>query len=53
MSDVAWLFVAFLAVWAGIGAYLASLAARQRRLERRLDELGRTARGPDAGPHGH
>ncbi|HEX2051326.1 MAG TPA: CcmD family protein [Actinomycetota bacterium] len=53
MSDVAWLFVAFLAVWAGLGAYLASLAARQRRLERRLDEVARDARGPDRGPYGH
>ena len=41
MSDVAWLFVAFLAVWAGIGGYIVSLGARQRRLERRLDELTR------------
>ncbi|HVL65243.1 MAG TPA: CcmD family protein [Actinomycetota bacterium] len=39
MSDVAWLFVAFLAVWAGIGAYLFTIAARQRRLERRLEDL--------------
>jgi CcmD family protein len=39
VSDVAWLFVALLAVWVGIGAYLASVSARQRRLERRLDEL--------------
>ena len=44
MSDVAWLFVALLAVWAGIGGYLLALGARQRRLERRLDEL--TARRP-------
>lgn len=40
MSDVAWLFVAFSAVWIALGAYLLSIAARQRRLERRLDELG-------------
>lgn len=39
MSDIAWLFVAFAAVWVGIGAYLVSLSARQRRLERRLQEL--------------
>jgi CcmD family protein len=40
MSDLAWLFVALLAVWVGIGAYLLSIAARQRTLERRLDALG-------------
>ena len=40
MSDIAWLFVAFMAVWVGIGGYLLSIAARQRTLERRLDELG-------------
>ena len=39
MSDVGWLFVAFAAVWIGIAAYALSLGARQRRLERRLDEL--------------
>ncbi|MDQ4028756.1 MAG: CcmD family protein [Actinomycetota bacterium] len=46
MSDVAWLFIAFMAVWAGIGVYLVTLAARQRSLERRLAELDRRdARG--------
>ncbi len=39
MSDVAWLFVAFAAVWVALGAYLVSIAARQKRLERRLDDL--------------
>ena len=39
MSDVAWLFVAFAAVWVALGAYLLSIASRQRRLERRLDDL--------------
>ncbi len=39
MSDIAWLFVAFAAVWVALGAYLLSIAARQHRLERRLDEL--------------
>ena len=39
MSDVAWLFVAFAAVWVALGAYLLSIAARQKRLERRLDDL--------------
>lgn len=44
MSDVAWLFVAFLVVWIGIGLYLFSLGARQRKLEQRLDELLRDPR---------
>ena len=39
MSDIAWLFVAFAAVWVAIGAYLLSITARQRQLERRLDDL--------------
>lgn len=39
MSDLAWLAIAFLAVWAGIGGYLLSLGARQRTLEHRLSEL--------------
>ncbi|HEV2755835.1 MAG TPA: CcmD family protein [Actinomycetota bacterium] len=39
MSDVAWLFVAFTAVWIALGAYMASIATRQKRLERRLDDL--------------
>lgn len=39
MSEVAWLFVAFLAVWAGLGAYLFSLSSRQRKLEARLKDL--------------
>jgi CcmD family protein len=39
MSDVAWLAVAFLAVWAGIGSYVFILGRRQSKLERRLSEL--------------
>ena len=39
MSDVAWLFVAFAAVWVALGAYLLSIASRQKRLERRLEDL--------------
>lgn len=39
MSDIGWLFIAFLAVWIGIGAYVWSVGARQRSLERRLDAL--------------
>jgi CcmD family protein len=41
MSDLAWLFVALCAVWAGIGAYLVSIGVRQHRLERRLQDLTR------------
>lgn len=41
MSDLAWLFVALLAVWIGIGAYVMTLLVRQRRLEHKLDELTR------------
>lgn len=41
MSDLAWLFVAMASVWVGIGGYLLSISARQRRLEQRLDELDR------------
>ncbi len=39
MSTLTWLFIAFMAVWAGIGAYLLTLGARQRKLERRIGEL--------------
>jgi CcmD family protein len=39
MSDLTWLFIGLLTVWAGIGVYLASIATRQRRLEQRLEEL--------------
>jgi CcmD family protein len=41
MSELAWLFVALCAVWAGIGAYLVSIGVRQQRLERRLQDLTR------------
>jgi CcmD family protein len=41
VSDVAWLFVAFLAVWIGIGGYLLMVGARQRKLERRLEDVTR------------
>lgn len=39
MSDIAWLFVAFLAVWGGLGAYLFTLGSRQKKLESRLKDL--------------
>jgi CcmD family protein len=46
VSDVAWLAVAFAAVWIGIGAYAVSLVVRQRRLERRVDDLESSSRAP-------
>lgn len=39
MSETAWLFVAFAAVWVAIGAYLFSIGARQKRLEERMQSL--------------
>jgi CcmD family protein len=41
MSDVAWLFVAFMAVWVAIAGYLFSISARQKALDQRLRELDR------------
>jgi CcmD family protein len=41
MSELAWMFVAFSAVWIGIGIYVLSLGLRQRKLESRLAELER------------
>ncbi|MBW3595202.1 MAG: CcmD family protein [Actinobacteria bacterium] len=41
MSDTAWLFIAFMVVWIALGAYLFSIAARQNKVDRRLDELDR------------
>jgi len=43
--QLAYLGVAYTAVWAGIAGYLAHLARRQRAVERRLHEL----EGPDQG----
>jgi CcmD family protein len=39
VSDVTWLFIALAVVWVGIGGYLMALGARQRKIERRIDEL--------------
>ena len=39
MSNLAWLFVAFMAVWVAIGLYLLSIAARQKKLDQRLRDL--------------
>jgi len=44
MSNLTWLFIAFAVVWAALGLYLYSLAARQRNLEKRLEQLGKYAR---------
>lgn len=41
MSTLAWLFVAFMAVWLGIGVYLASISVRQRKLEQRMADITR------------
>ena len=45
MSNVAWLFIAMFAVWVAIGAYLLSIALRQRSLERRIEALSRARDG--------
>ena len=39
MTDLGWLFVALAVVWIGIGSYMLAIGARQRKLERRVDEL--------------
>lgn len=39
MSDVAWLAIAFGAVWIVIGLYLVTIQTRQRDLERRIEQL--------------
>jgi CcmD family protein len=41
MSETAWLFVAFMVVWIALGAYLYSISARQKRVDKRLEELDR------------
>jgi CcmD family protein len=46
MSALTWLFIAFMAVWVGLGAYLLSITFRQRDLERRLDAAARTEPPP-------
>lgn len=39
MSAVTWLFIAFMAVWLGLGIYLLSIGIRQRKLEQRVRAL--------------
>ncbi|HWC15198.1 MAG TPA: CcmD family protein [Actinomycetota bacterium] len=46
MSDVAWLAIAFGAVWLALGGYLMSIHLRQKDLERRIRQL-RPGRSPD------
>jgi CcmD family protein len=41
MSELTWMFIAFSAVWIGIGGYVLSLGVRQRKLESKLEELDR------------
>lgn len=41
MSETAWLFVAVMVVWVALGAYLFSIAARQKSVDRRLEEIDR------------
>lgn len=39
MSDIAWLAIAFGAVWLAIGIYLLTIQTRQKDLERRIEQL--------------
>ena len=39
MSDIAWLAIAFGAVWLAIGVYLLTIQTRQKDLERRIEQL--------------
>jgi CcmD family protein len=39
VTELGWLFVALAVLWIGIGGYLLTIGARQRKLERRVDEL--------------
>jgi CcmD family protein len=41
LSDIGWLAIALVTVWVAIGGYAATLVVRQRRIERRLDDLAR------------
>lgn len=41
MSSVGWMITAFLCAGAGIGGYVASLMARERRLTRHIEALRR------------
>jgi CcmD family protein len=48
MSNLTWLFIAFMAVWIGIGVYLLSITFRQRALERRIERIS-----PEEAPSSH
>lgn len=39
MNSISWLLAANIAVWAGLGAYIAYLALAQRRLSLRLRHM--------------
>ena len=39
MTDMQWLLCASMAVWLGIGGYVAFLASTQNKLERRMRQL--------------
>jgi len=41
VTDTAWLFAAFMVVWVALGAYLYSIAARQKKVDERLREADR------------
>ena len=41
MSEIGWLFMAFMVVWVALGAYLLSISVRQKKVDRRLEELDR------------
>jgi len=43
-----WLAIAFAIVWVAIGLYVVRLARAQRDIVRRLDEIDRSARPPEA-----
>jgi CcmD family protein len=44
--QLAYLGIAYVAIWAGIAGYLVHLGRRQRAIERRLEELQPPARSP-------
>ena len=43
---MAYLFAAYFVLWALIFGYVFSIAVRQRRVEKRLDELAPPSEGP-------
>ena len=51
MKELWYLFAAYLAIWIGLWVYLISLAARQRGLRRRIEDLKQLL-GPQEEPKG-